>query len=175
MWEYIETALIGIDQKEITVTLSSIDSGVFAEGDLISQSAAGQSDYGIIFDAAVRENGGTAEVLSAVLTETKSGGVLQKGSILLILFDSYNLNINSNDPFVLGGLTTAANIIGLIRFESSNYVDIDENTAMCIGTIQQGYIKANNDTTIIKGVVISKDTKTYDNHSLRIKLIIHRH
>lgn len=175
MCENIETALIGIDQKEITVTLSAIDGGVFADGDLISQSAVGQSDYGIIFDAAVRENGGTAEVLSAVLTETKTGGTLQKGSILLILFDSYNLNINSNDPFALGGLTTAANIIGIIKFDSAAYIDIDENTAMCIGTIQQGYIKANNNTTIIKGVVISKDTKTYDNHSLRIKLIIHRH
>lgn len=182
--ENIETAKTGKDQKHIVKDLLGIKTaGAIAAGEVLSSygqtpnGAIDSTSAGILLDAAVRENGGTAELQELIIREIiTTSGTPQKSACWLYIFDYYDLSIASGSAFAFSGNTTQKRVKAIIKIAEADWDDTDSLDAFVRKDIRGYNIKTDSDTVMLKAVLVMKSTsKTYTaNHALQLELRLAR-
>ena len=180
--ETVETAKIGRDIRSIVTDLQGISlAGSIADGQVLSSygfTVGGSVDPtsgGILLDAVVRENGGTAEIKEIILREMITDtDALVKPALSIYILDSYSLSIASRSAFTLSPLGVKA-IRAVIDIAEADWKDIDSLNAIVHKAVNLTVVAPAN-SVLMKAVVVMKSTsETYTaKYSVQMELRIAR-
>jgi len=181
----VETAIIGRDIRRIVKDLLGIKiTGAITAGQILVSygqtpgAAADTTNGGILLDAVTRENGGSSEIIEALVRELiTTSGTLQKAAMDIYIFDSYALTGASGDAFDFG-TTIVKNLMQVISIAEADWETLDGNALNAIAKVALSgkNLITGSDTVMMYAVAIMRSTtKSFTtNHALQLELRIKR-